>query len=339
MNPKSLLENLHPELILLTASYLPLHHKPATLLSLALTNRKLHDIVSQCLYGSVVLRNDTAQILFQKIQIDNSLGAKIREIYINFGPGAMPSTVEPFIQLVIAGFLPLIHSLWIRKEIGYRMDNLPFFPVGFFKILLIKCPRLRALSVSGFVDYGVGELRASGLYDLALFRGFQGIGLANIAQNMPVGAANTDLEYMVRNIPHLTTSIRDLHIDLRKSDVSFPVSAIFSLIFSRLTSLVIGGISTRLSDDYNSIQSEAMDFWRCHPYLERLELIDTMNKEILFCRNNIDVEFLPNLKHLKCCFSNALPLANILHHLSTLCIIHSTNSHIRELRSSREGSK
>ena len=45
MGQKFPLTSLHPELILLIASYLPLHCKPATLLSLVLTNRKLHDIV------------------------------------------------------------------------------------------------------------------------------------------------------------------------------------------------------------------------------------------------------------------------------------------------------
>lgn len=114
---------------------------------------------------------------------------------------------------------------------------------------------------------------------------------------MPVGAANTDLDYMVRNIPHLTTYIRDLHIDLRQSEISFPGSGMFSLTFSRLTSLVIGGINRR-GDHHNPTQSEAMDFWRRHPYLEWLGLIDKMNTETLFS-NDVDVELLPNLKHLK----------------------------------------
>ncbi|KJA16423.1 hypothetical protein HYPSUDRAFT_71356 [Hypholoma sublateritium FD-334 SS-4] len=329
MNPKSPLANLHPELIFLIASYLPLHCKPATLLSLALANRKLHDTVGlQCLYRSVVLRDaDIALIFLQKIQIDNSLGTKIREIYISLTPDALSkcySSIELFIQLVKAGALPLIHSLEIRQQSESRLSRLPFFPAGFINILLKKCPRLRALSVFGFLDYEEGQLKSSGLYDFALFRGFQKIGVANIS---PSVAGNKDLEYMFRNIPHLTSCIQYLHIDLQKSKRLFSVSAIFNLTFSRLTSLVLGGISIRMGDEHNLIRTEAMEFWRRHPHLERLELIDRLNKKTLF-HDDTSVEILPNLKHLKCGFADALALANILHRLSTLSIIRSTNSQV-----------
>ena len=99
-------------------------------------------------------------------------------------------------------------------------------------------------------------------------------------------------------MPHLTTCIQELHIDLRKSKRTPALFTIFTLTFSRLISLVIGGLSVNIGEDRNSIQSEAMEFWRRHPSLERLGLVDKMNRNTLFSEN-IDVKFLPNLKHLK----------------------------------------
>ena len=172
MGQKFPLTSLHPELILLIASYLPLHCKPATLLSLVLTNRKLHDIVMACLYRSVVLRNtDAALVFLQKIQIDSSLGAKIREMYINLTPDVLPKcfgSIELFVQLVKSGSLPFLYCLEIRKESGLISSCSPFLSAGFINILLTQCPRLRTLSVFG--DRDEGQLKSSGLYNLSIFR-------------------------------------------------------------------------------------------------------------------------------------------------------------------------
>ena len=73
---------LLPELFPLIASHLPLYATPSSLLSLALTNHGIYEIVHDLLYSRLILRNEMDAIsTFQRILTTPELGKLVRELH------------------------------------------------------------------------------------------------------------------------------------------------------------------------------------------------------------------------------------------------------------------
>ena len=164
------------ELFSLIASHLPLYATASTLLSLALTNSAIYDIVHNILYSCLILKNEKDAIsVFQKLLTNPDLGKTVRELHVRsvlsvatiYGETAF-DTVTGLRQVIKAGVLPYLHTLVLRLwNVNGDWDNVKGFgrlPADFWEDFHSKCPRMRKVVLSGigdpFNDY------QSGIYDL-----------------------------------------------------------------------------------------------------------------------------------------------------------------------------
>ena len=173
---------LLPELFPLIASHLPLYATPSTLLSLALTNHGIYEIVHDLLYSRLILRNEMDAIsAFQRILTTPELGKLVRELHVmsELTVGTMNretvfDTVTGLKKVIKAGYLPYLQtfSLHLLKECYHDQawcDRVGFghLPAGFWDDLKRNCPRIRTIVLSGIGDQKDDPwLHESGIYEL-----------------------------------------------------------------------------------------------------------------------------------------------------------------------------
>ncbi|KDR74507.1 hypothetical protein GALMADRAFT_141537 [Galerina marginata CBS 339.88] len=326
--PSSPFRKLLPELFPVVAGHLPLYATPATLLSLALTNHDIHNIVYPLLCSRVILRNeDDALNFLQMILIDGHLGTAIRELHIMSGlskatrSGERPFDVVKVVEMVITrGSLPHIHTFSLHLLATWVWDNDYVSGHGklsarFWRELPSKCPRLRGITVRGMGDKNEPWLNESGIYELNGMREMSHLGFTFYRgfQSQKDGGVR-----LMASIRHVSSSLRTLVLGLNYESCS----PLLSLDFPRLTSLTL--LRSSCSDD---CVPAAMAFWRRHSSLEGLKLSDSLSDSLWFDETTRP-GILPNLRHLEANFKNVYAIAPILRQLIGLSIQQSVNGQI-----------
>jgi hypothetical protein len=164
----SLLNDLLPEIYPIIAAHLPLHSTPSTLLSLALVNHHISEIVLPLLYSRLILKNESDALkVIQRLLDEPQLGQVVREIHIHSNlslatrAGANPfDVVTGLAKLITVNSLQYIHTLGLHLHTGWHYDD-KFEPVlGFGKLrsdfwinLKKNCPRLRRLVLRNIWDH------------------------------------------------------------------------------------------------------------------------------------------------------------------------------------------
>lgn len=193
---ESTLAALLPEIFPIVASHLPLYTQPSTLLSLALTDHRLNEIViPRLLYQKVwlegeeralkVLRSlkaqaestDKGRILqgsdipiahhVHRLCISSELSPEARENKVD--------TISELRELIEIGGLFNLVSLAIHMGEGWyvdmdndyeRVDGFGRLDHSFWASLKEKCPRLKEISLTGVTDFqGDRWVEESGLYE------------------------------------------------------------------------------------------------------------------------------------------------------------------------------
>jgi hypothetical protein len=170
-----MLATLPPDIFPIIASHLPLYHQPSTLLKLALTNRRLKEIiVPHLLYQHVRLdgKERALQLLGtlkgQAHKIDEEcggwrLGRYVRRLYVSSdlpkGIRASSDTVTLLRALIDLGGLPNLVSFTLHATCGWyvRGGSMPVhgfhqLDASFWDSLKEKCPSLKEISLSGVMD-------------------------------------------------------------------------------------------------------------------------------------------------------------------------------------------
>src|SRR6266540_403115 len=120
------LSSLIAEIYPIIASHLPLYQTPPTLLSLALTNRHISEIVLPLLYSRLILKNEDALRMIHRLLAEPDLGKSVRELHIFSDPslatqrGENPLDVVTGLKKVISGgLIPFIHTLDLHLLDGW----------------------------------------------------------------------------------------------------------------------------------------------------------------------------------------------------------------------------
>ncbi|KDR73787.1 hypothetical protein GALMADRAFT_72339 [Galerina marginata CBS 339.88] len=324
IDPRSPFTKLLPELFPVVAAHLPLYSTSVTVLSLALTNHGLYEIVYPLLYSCMVIRNETDALnVLEKMLVDRKLGHLVRELYIMSElslptpEGEPPSDVVTRLQKVVReGLLPYIHTLGIYLLRGWHRKRLDEEDVVFWKELRNNCPRLRGIVISGLDHWQIGGWDQ--LFQVSEPKGLKH-GLTHLVLNFKGQFSDEDgAKRLYKSIHCHSPSLQTLV--LRSTDRYHSPSCILILEFPRLKSLTLDGFWVRDT-------LEAMAFWHRHPSLERLRLPNSHRSDLWFDKR-IELGLLPNLRHFQANFVNVLPLAPILQQLVSLSIDQSINAQV-----------
>jgi hypothetical protein len=160
------LNELLPEIYPLIAAHLPLHSTPSTLLSLALVNHDISEIVLPLLASRLLLKNEShARKVIQRLLDEPQRGHAVREIQIylnsssNFVTRQNPFVFTGLIQLITTNSLPYIHTLGFHTHDGgwfYAWRDEIKLAWGLGKLrssLKENCPRLRRLVLTNLGDF------------------------------------------------------------------------------------------------------------------------------------------------------------------------------------------
>ncbi|KDR67507.1 hypothetical protein GALMADRAFT_147056 [Galerina marginata CBS 339.88] len=324
---------LHRELFSLIASHLPLRSAPPTLLALALTNHAYYNVAHPLLFSRVILRNEKDAMSFTDIlRTDPSLGNSVQELYVKSqllvstrdsdGP---VDAVTNLIKAIQANSLPNVRTL------GLYLHNLPWWkveepdsavrscqlPDDFWKTLHSKCTRLKNVVLSGIGDNDEGRV---GIYDLDGVQDFTSFGL--IFQRWSYATRDCPKNFF-ESLHLLASTLHSLVLGLPYIDPDS--QSVMALRFPQLRSLTLENFENGTEE---ASLSQSMDFWRAHPLLEYLKLPYPPLCSQWFEKSEVDLEILPNLKHLQAPFSDVYALAPILHRLSSLTIDGSINAQV-----------
>jgi hypothetical protein len=308
---------LPPELFPIIASFLPLRSAPCTLRALALGNRRFYDICRPLLYSRLILRNENDAIgVIQRIIDEPQLGLAVTELYImselsaETRRGEKPFDVIAGLQMLVTkGMVPRLVALGLYLLKGWMYDeNSKRVLQGrlladFWISLRNECPRLRALTLRnvGHV-YGatwlmgpvIDEINSLPVSSRAavmrkrkrkIHRAVQGLSTLRLEWKGDPLEVKDNLK-ILNNLPRLASSLHTLSLNGKLHEATL----LLSLDFPHLRWL-------RLHPS-NSFQDTEMaeGFFRRHPHLESLSLEGFGHP---WFSDNIEVGFLPNLKHLK----------------------------------------
>ncbi|KAF8168706.1 hypothetical protein BJ912DRAFT_199299 [Pholiota molesta] len=328
MNPDELtLTILPPELFPVIAAFVPLRSAPHTLRALALANRHCYNICRPILYSRLVLRNeDDAKGVMRRIMNDPQLGLYVTELYIMSAlsakarKGKKPLNVVTGLRFLVGkGLIPRITALglyflkdWIYDE-HFKPISCGRLLAGFWINLRNKCPRLRTLLLrnvghSFMAPWLKGPVidEINNLPDLSVLR---------LEWSPSEGPEDDDALKVLNNLPRLASSLHTLSLT---TDFQ-PATVLLSLDFPHLKFLRLRDFKSL--DDTEKVQG----FFERHPQLENLSLESCIHT---WFSKNIEVGFLPNLKHLKARFEDIRLLVPILPQLVSLGFTKSDNAQV-----------
>jgi len=299
------LSNLIAEIYPIIASHLPLSLTPPTLLSLALTNRHISEIVLPILYSRLILKNeDDALKMIHRLLAEPDLGKSVRELHILSDlslvtlHGKNPFDVVTGLTKVISGgFIPFMHTLDLHLSSGWP-ESSRVLRTDFLVDLRKNCPRLR-----GLILRGVTVIDADVSKNPCLTWGTPGLPVRRSVLCSCLLIARKDVTNLTLNLVKFTFTYEKFFKKL--SSLSYNLhtlnlrgflgpcttdTSLFKLTFPNLLSLTLAGFVTHIS-------REATTFWVRHPTLEYLDISPSLK---WFPDNFVTSPgFLPNLKHLK----------------------------------------
>jgi len=172
------LSELPPEIFPIIASNLPLYITPPTLLSLALANRRISEIVLPILNSTWILKNNhDALKMIQRLFDKPETGKTVRELHIltDISVSARRDSfcvVNNLEKVISAGRLPYIHclGLYYARRLRYQtlmlqVDDFEMLHASLWESLQKNCPQMRELVVReppgsyGPDDFGMFELQ------------------------------------------------------------------------------------------------------------------------------------------------------------------------------------
>ncbi|KAF9535012.1 hypothetical protein CPB83DRAFT_843334 [Crepidotus variabilis] len=331
------LENLVPEIYPIIASHLPLHATPSTLLSLALINRYVHQIVMPILHSRLILKNESDAIaMLQKLAENPTFGRVVRELHIMSNLSKESRRQNPPVDVIqrvqdviLHGNLPFLHSLDLQiLHVYYYHENTSAPGLGqlrkeFCKRVKEQCPRLKCFHLEGFQDYNnSGWMEESGCFEVT--------GLTSLTVKMTDQILKKSGRVILfKHISSLATSLHTLHLRLGANSPfdsgTFinPPSPILELNFPHLRSL-------SLSSFFPIDTEQSTAFFIRHPSLEYLDITTDLMwyAKSIWIASTLPSEFLPKLRHLRAGWKDVRVLAPILHLLITLSIHNSVNGQI-----------
>ncbi len=115
-----------PELFPVVTGHLPLYLTPSTLLSLALTNHQISEIVLPLLYQHLILKNENVLRVLGRLLDEPAFGKFVRELHIlsnlpniRYRPGFFDKLEE----VIVAGSLPHMHTLNIGSLFSWSQEG------------------------------------------------------------------------------------------------------------------------------------------------------------------------------------------------------------------------
>ncbi|KAF9481013.1 hypothetical protein BDN70DRAFT_573303 [Pholiota conissans] len=331
--------SIPPELFPIIASFIPLRYAPKTLLSLALVNHHFYWVARPLLYSRIVVGNEeNTRMVLKKIINEPQLGMAITEIYImtELSEDTLDGKHESYDVMgglryisVKKKLVPRLVALHIYLLDGwfepFRNTNSSMlgksyspFRLSFWTTLRVVCPQLQSLSLRnmGYASFDLNSWLEGDVVDEIM--SFSQLSTLRIeCQSNGCGLQNEDMKRILGALPRFTTSLFTLSLNGKYESIK-PVLSLHlpNLRWLRLCMFVPGDLP------------EVMGFFRRHEQLESLSL---MYSSISFLysgqwfSDNVEDQFLPNLKHLKATFDNILTLAPILPRLISLSFAESVN--------------
>ncbi|KAF8188100.1 hypothetical protein BJ912DRAFT_904177 [Pholiota molesta] len=327
MNPG--LTTLPSELFPVIAAFVPLRAAPPTLRALALANRQCYNLCRSLLYSRLILRSEDDAIgVIQRIIAEPQIGFAVTELYImselsieaRTGKKAF-DVVAGLQMLVTKGLLPRMIALGLYLLKGWAYDedskkvSCGHLLADFWINLRNNCPRLRTLILRN-VGHSFHDPWLTGTTETLIYLAFQNQNLVALRLEWNrEGPEGEDSLKILNNLPRLGSSLHTLSL---KSDLQ-EATILLSLDFPHLKLL-------RLAD-FVSLNDTAKVQWffERHPQLESLSLEQCSQT---WFSDNIEVGFLPNLKHLKARFEDIRLLIPILPQLVSLGFTQSYNGQV-----------
>ncbi|KAF9477157.1 hypothetical protein BDN70DRAFT_922796 [Pholiota conissans] len=308
------------ELFPLIASFIPLRSASQTLLSLALGNHYLYDIVRPLLYSRLILGDETITIkVIQKILDEPRLGMAVTEIYIMTALSMETreekkpvDAIDGLQKLVDAKLLPRLVALGIHLLDGWEDPNpRSHLSIEFWRNLRAGCPQLNSLSlrnVGNYFDQWISGPVIDEIFDIPR------LSVLRIEWVSDTPEESESLRAL-KQLPRLASSLHTLSLKSHLQDVDH----IIHIDFPHLKWLRLDWFGT--GNDVSSIT----DFFRRHPQLESLSLLDCQGE---WFSNDIGEGFLPNLKHLQARFDDIRNLVPLLSQLTSLSFTQSYNCQV-----------
>ncbi|KAF8168691.1 hypothetical protein BJ912DRAFT_934239 [Pholiota molesta] len=331
MNPAALTTlslTFPPELFPVIAAFVPLRSAPRTLRALALGNRRFYNTCRPLLYSRLILRNeDDAIDVIQRIMDEPQLGLAVTELYImselsdEARKGEKAFNIVAGVQTLLSkGLLPRIIALGLYLLKGWIYDkNFKVLRCGtgrllaeFWITLRNECPRLRTLILrnvghSFMAPWLTGAVidEINSLSHLSVLR----------LEWYSEGPESEENLKILNNLPHLASSLHSLSLRSQLQEATI----LLSLDFPHLKLL-------RLQQFQSLHDTELVHgFFKRHPQLEDLSLKECTDT---WFSNDVEVGFLPNLKHLKARFEDIRSLVPILPQLVSLGFTESYNGQV-----------
>ena len=288
------LNDLAPEIYSIIAGHLPLYATPPTLLALALTNRRISEIVLPLLCSRLILKNEKDAIrVLQKLVDNPSFGRVVRELHImselsdDTRRQDPPSNVIKRVEdIILKGYLPFIHTLGIYLLHGWYRHRQ--FRKDLSRQLREKCPRLRGLILKGFEasDVDTTWIEDSGVLEVPM---------STFALNA-IARISSSSDILLRHVTSLAPSLHTLDFSpglftstLQEAGAC-PLFKIDLPLLRSLTFTFSYGVDTDL----------AMAFFERHPSLEYLSVaLRDIGLDDLWFGSVLPQKFLPNLLHLR----------------------------------------
>ncbi|KAG6816864.1 hypothetical protein H0H93_007678 [Arthromyces matolae] len=328
-------ENVPSELFSLVAAHLPLHIRPPTLLSLALTSRRFSNIIiPHVLYTHVRLVGDkqAVPVLRDFIQAANRkeeghtttpIGHYIRHLCVQSLPAFHTESVLPapdndtslsvLQRLIDCDGLPNLVLLTIDREDTGRYQS-PF-PTTFWTSIQQHCPNFQGMQLSSLVENSDAEGIKSGL--LAALQKLKEMKTIRLEGRLEGYEAESDTEPILFDFSKFPVHLHtlDLRLGLRRSNFDF--RELFYLVMPNLHVLILDSVDV-------GDPSLTKEFWKKHPRLTRLELWKRVGG-LWF--NGFERGMLPNLTVFKGKFISArIILPHISESLVSLYLLDTYNA-------------
>ncbi|KAF8954053.1 hypothetical protein BDZ97DRAFT_1928947 [Flammula alnicola] len=309
---------LFPELFPIIIGHLPLVYRPSTLLSLALTCHRLHDIVfPRLVYGHVRLVGEdqavsTLNALIAKAELvtkediqkqgNPSPSHCIRHLCIDSSiklpictSGHSLNALQKLIDVDglrhLSALTLQVFGKWDWSKGDLPIDDFLKLPPSFGTCLKTKCPNLKTVRLSYFSQEFGKEWIEPEIFSL---ESLTSIHLGCHLLNYPLPTIN--LSQLPPNLH--TLELRLCHAEgYLKIDASSP-GGLLGCVIPNLRTLV-------LDDFFVSDPASTNTFWKAHPGIERLEFWPGVKGSWF---NSCEIGMLPNLKYLQCNVDHALVL-------------------------------
>ncbi|KAF8187520.1 hypothetical protein BJ912DRAFT_926759 [Pholiota molesta] len=317
---------LPPELFPVIASFVPLRSAPQTLRALALGSRCFYNIVRPLLYSRLILRNeDNAIDVIQRIMNEPQLGLAVTELYImselsfEARKGKKAFNIVAGVQMLIAkGLIPRLIALglyllkdWIYAK-NFKTISHGRLLADFWINLRNECPRLHTLILRN-VGHSFTDPWLTGPV-IDEINSLLGLSTLRLEWKGEALEEEDDLK-ILNNLPRLASSLHTLSLRSGLQEATVLLSLDFPhLKWLRLDSFVS-------LHDTEKVQG----FFKRHPQLESLSLEGCTHT---WFSHDIEVGFLPNLRHLKARFEDIRLLVPVLPQLVSLAFTKSSNEQV-----------